>query len=110
MTSMGPAALRLNSAPYDVEAVRADFPILARPIHGKPLVFLDSAASAQKPQAVIDAELNCYSAEYANVHRGVYYLSALATQNFETAREKVSRFVNARAARDRKRTRLNYSH
>lgn len=100
MTSMGPAALRLNSAPYDVEAVRADFPILARPIHGKPLVFLDSAASAQKPQAVIDAELNCYSAEYANVHRGVYYLSALATQNFETAREKVARFVNAREARE----------
>ena len=100
MTSMGPAALRLNSAPYDVEAVRADFPILARPIHGRPLVFLDSAASAQKPQAVIDAELNCYSAEYANVHRGVYYLSALATQNFETAREKVARFVNAREARE----------
>jgi cysteine desulfurase/selenocysteine lyase len=100
MTSMGPAAMRLNSAPYDVEAVRADFPILSRPIHGKPLVFLDSAASAQKPQAVIDAEVNCYSAEYANVHRGVYYLSALATQNFETAREKVARFVNARAARE----------
>lgn len=100
MTSMAPAALRLNSAPYDVEAVRADFPILARPVHGKPLVFLDSAASAQKPQAVIDAELNCYSAEYANVHRGVYHLSALATQNFETAREKVARFVNARAARE----------
>ncbi len=100
MTSMAPAALRLNSAPYDVEAVRADFPILARSIHGKPLVFLDSAASAQKPQTVIDAELNCYSAEYANVHRGVYYLSALATQNFEAAREKVARFVNARSARE----------
>src|SRR3546814_8900910 len=100
MTSMGPAALRLNSAPYDVEAVRADFPILSRPVHGKPLVFLDSAASAQKPQAVIDAEINCYSAEYANVHRGVYYLSALATQNFETARAKVARFINARAPRE----------
>jgi cysteine desulfurase/selenocysteine lyase len=99
MTSMGPA-LRLNSAPYDVEAVRADFPILSRQIHGKPLVFLDSAASAQKPRQVIEAELRCYSAEYANVHRGVYYLSALATRNFEAAREKVARFLNARAARE----------
>lgn len=99
MTSMGPA-LRLNSAPYDVEAVRADFPILSRQVHGKPLVFLDSAASAQKPSQVIEAELRCYSAEYANVHRGVYYLSALATQNFEAAREKVARFLNARASRE----------
>jgi cysteine desulfurase/selenocysteine lyase len=99
MTSMGPA-LRLNSAPYDVEAVRADFPILSRQVHGKPLVFLDSAASAQKPRQVIEAELRCYSAEYANVHRGVYYLSALATQNFEAAREKVARFLNARASRE----------
>jgi cysteine desulfurase/selenocysteine lyase len=99
MTSMGPA-LRLNSAPYDVEAVRADFPILSRQVHGKNLVFLDSAASAQKPRQVIEAELRCYSAEYANVHRGVYYLSALATRNFEAAREKVARFLNARAARE----------
>jgi cysteine desulfurase/selenocysteine lyase len=96
---MGPA-LRLNSAPYDVEAVRADFPILSRQVHGKKLVFLDSAASAQKPRQVIEAELCCYSAEYANVHRGVYYLSALATRNFEAAREKVARFLNARAARE----------
>ncbi len=94
------AASRRNSAPYDVEVVRADFPILARQVHGKPLVFLDSAASAQKPQQVIDAEMRCYSAEYANVHRGVYHLSALATQNFEAAREKVAGFVNARAARE----------
>ena len=100
MTMGGPAVTHLNSAPYDVEAVRADFPILSRDIHGKPLVFLDSAASAQKPQAVIDAELNCYSAEYANIHRGVYYLSALATQNYEKAREKVARFINARSARE----------
>jgi len=99
MTAMSPA-LRLNSAPYDVEAVRADFPILSRQVHGKKLVFLDSAASAQKPRQVIEAELKCYSAEYANVHRGVYYLSALATQNFEAAREKVARFVNARQPRE----------
>jgi cysteine desulfurase/selenocysteine lyase len=69
-------------------------------VHGKNLVFLDSAASAQKPRQVIEAELRCYSAEYANVHRGVYYLSALATRNFEAAREKVARFLNARAARE----------
>lgn len=94
------AAERLNSAPYDVELVRADFPILSRPVHGKPLVFLDSAASAQKPRQVIDAELKCYAEEYANVHRGVYHLSALATRNFEEAREKVARFLNARAARE----------
>jgi cysteine desulfurase/selenocysteine lyase len=99
MTVMRPAE-RLNSAPYDVERVRADFPILSRLVHGKPLVFLDSAASAQKPRQVIDAELRCYSEEYANVHRGVYYLSALATQNFEAAREKVARFLNARESRE----------
>lgn len=94
------AAERLNSAPYDVERVRQDFPILSRLVHGKPLVFLDSAASAQKPRQVIEAELKCYAEEYANVHRGVYHLSALATQNFEAAREKVARFLNARAARE----------
>lgn len=94
------AAERLNSAPYDVERVRQDFPILSRLVHGKPLVFLDSAASAQKPRQVIEAELKCYADEYANVHRGVYHLSALATQNFEAAREKVARFLNARAARE----------
>lgn len=94
------AAERLNSAPYDVERVRQDFPILSRLVHGKPLVFLDSAASAQKPRQVIEAELKCYADEYANVHRGVYHLSALATQNFEAAREKVARFLNARTARE----------
>ena len=68
---------------YDVEAIRRDFPILSRTVHGKPLVFLDSAASAQKPTAVIDAVASCYSDEYANIHRGVYFLSELATEKFE---------------------------
>jgi len=80
---------------YDVEAIRKDFPILAREVYGKPLVYLDNGASAQKPQAVIDAVTKAYSHEYANVHRGLHYLSNTATDNFEAAREKVRRFLNA---------------
>ena len=85
---------------YDVEAIRRDFPILSRTVRGRPLVFLDSAASAQKPQIVIDAVANCYSEEYANIHRGVYFLSQLATEKFEGARGKVQRFLNAAEARE----------
>ena len=80
---------------YDVEAIRKDFPILAREVYGKPLVYLDNGASAQKPQAVIDAVTKAYSHEYANVHRGLHYLSNTATDSFEAAREKVRRFLNA---------------
>ncbi|MEP4032285.1 cysteine desulfurase [Roseibium polysiphoniae] len=80
---------------YDVEAIRKDFPILAREVYGKPLVYLDNGASAQKPQAVIDAVTKAYSLEYANVHRGLHYLSNTATDNYEAAREKVRRFLNA---------------
>jgi cysteine desulfurase/selenocysteine lyase len=90
------AAAAANTPAFDLERVRADFPILARKVHGKKLVFLDSAASAQKPRAVIDAVRHCYEAEYANVHRGVYWLSARATQGYEGARETVARFLNAR--------------
>ena len=90
-----PAAV---AAPFDADSVRADFPILSRTVHGKPLVFLDSGASAQKPRAVIDAISRCYEAEYANIHRGVYELSAKATQAYEGARARVQRFVNARSA------------
>ena len=86
------------AAPFDVERVRADFPILSRTVHGKPLVFLDSGASAQKPRQVIDAISQCYEAEYANIHRGVYELSAKATEAYEGARSRVQRFVNARSA------------
>ncbi|MEJ8476020.1 cysteine desulfurase [Roseibium algae] len=81
--------------PYDVEAIRKDFPILAREVYGKPLVYLDNGASAQKPQAVIDAVSNAYSHEYANVHRGLHYLSNTATDKYEAARETVRRFLNA---------------
>ncbi|MBD8894164.1 cysteine desulfurase [Roseibium litorale] len=80
---------------YDVEAIRRDFPILSREVYGKPLVYLDNGASAQKPQAVIDAVTKAYSMEYSNVHRGLHFLSNLATDNYEAAREKVRRFLNA---------------
>ena len=80
---------------YDVEAIRRDFPILSTMVHGKPLVYLDSGASAQKPQVVIDAISHAYSSEYANVHRGLHYLSNAATEAYEAAREKVRRFLNA---------------
>lgn len=95
------AAARAAPEPaFDVARARRDFPILARTVHGKPLVFLDSGASAQKPRTVIDAVSNCYAHEYANVHRGVYYLSARATEAFEGVRRKVQRFLNARSERE----------
>ncbi|BCH54397.1 cysteine desulfurase [Agrobacterium vitis] len=81
---------------YDVSKVRQDFPILSRLVHGdKPLVYLDNGASAQKPQAVIDAISHAYSNEYANVHRGLHFLSNAATDAYEAAREKVRHFLNA---------------
>jgi len=79
----------------DVNHLRDDFPILSRQIHGKPLVYLDNGASAQKPQVVIDAVTQAYSYEYANVHRGLHYLSNLATDKYEAVRGKVARFLNA---------------
>ena len=80
---------------YDVEAIRRDFPILSREVYGKPLVYLDNGASAQKPQVVIDAISNAYSSEYANVHRGLHFLSNAATDAYEASRETVRRFLNA---------------
>ncbi|MCY6380635.1 cysteine desulfurase [Hoeflea prorocentri] len=80
---------------YDVGAIRRDFPILSQTVYGKPLVYLDSGASAQKPQAVIDAVTHAYSSEYANVHRGLHYMSNAATDAYEAAREKVRGFINA---------------
>src|ERR1700754_1660028 len=85
---------------YDVEAIRRDFPILSEKVYGKPLVYLDNGASAQKPQVVIDAISNAYSHEYANVHRGLHYLSNTATEAYEAAREKVRRFLNAPSVDD----------
>ncbi len=83
---------------YDVEAIRRDFPIMSRTVYDKPLVYLDNGASAQKPQSVIDTISQAYSNEYANVHRGLHYLSNAATDAYEAAREKVRRFLNAESA------------
>ena len=80
---------------FDVEAVRRDFPILSRKVHGRPLVYLDNGASAQKPQVVIDAVTRAYSQEYANVHRGLHFLSNLATEKYEAVRGTIRRFLNA---------------
>ena len=79
----------------DIPKIRADFPILSRQVNGKPLVYLDNGASAQKPQVVIDAVTQAYSHEYANVHRGLHYLSNLATEKYEGVRSTIARFLNA---------------
>jgi cysteine desulfurase/selenocysteine lyase len=81
--------------PYDIEAVRAEFPILSQQVYGKALVYLDSAASAQKPRAVIDAMVNTMQTGYANVHRGLHHMANVATEGFERARETVREFLNA---------------
>ena len=93
-------AIRETAAAYDVAAVRRDFPILATQVYGKPLVYLDNAASAQKPLAVIDAERDVYARGYANIHRGVHWLSVHATDAYDAAREKARRFLNARDAKE----------
>ena len=80
---------------FDIGEIRGQFPILSRQVNGKPLVYLDNGASAQKPQAVIDAVTTAYSYEYANVHRGLHYLSNLATDKYEAARVTIAKFLNA---------------
>ena len=85
----------LTNGSYDVARVREDFPILAMPIYGKPLVYLDNAASAQKPKRVLDRIAQAYTSEYANVHRGLHFLANAATEAYEGAREKVRAFINA---------------
>jgi cysteine desulfurase / selenocysteine lyase len=93
-----PARSRIHA--WDVEQVRADFPILGRKVHDKPLVYLDNAASAQKPRSVIDAERRVYEEYYANVHRGVHELSMRATDAYEGARAVVQRFLGAESAKE----------
>lgn len=85
---------------FDIDKIRSDFPILSEPMHGKPLVFLDSAASAQKPHAVIDTVSEVYRSQYANVERGVYELSRRATDALEGAREKTAQFLGAKDSRE----------
>jgi cysteine desulfurase/selenocysteine lyase len=91
---------RLPAAPLDVERVRQDFPLLQQQVRGKPLVYLDNAATSQKPQSVIDAVTRFYTSENANIHRGVHYLSERATDAYDQVREKVARFLNARSSRE----------
>ncbi len=99
---MSNATLRaaVAAAPFDVEAVRQDFPVLHQEVHDKPLAYLDSAASAQRPVQVIEAVAEYYRRDHANVHRGVYVLSQRATDAFEGARDKVRRFINAASVRE----------
>src|SRR5438477_814765 len=85
----------VTNGAYDVARIRADFPALAMQVYGKPLVYLDNAASAQKPRAVLDRIERAYTCEYANVHRGLHYLANAATEAYEDAREKVRAFINA---------------
>src|SRR6185369_7299152 len=87
-------------APFDVTRVREDFAILQRRVRGKPLVYLDNAATTQKPQAVIDRIARYYREENANIHRGVHALSVEATDAYDAARERVRRFLNAAEARE----------
>jgi cysteine desulfurase / selenocysteine lyase len=91
--TMHPAVL---NGSYDVAKVREDFPALSLQVYGKPLVYLDNAASAQKPKAVLERMTQAYATEYANVHRGLHYLANAATEAYEGARAKVSQFLNAR--------------
>ncbi|WP_076861914.1 cysteine desulfurase [Bradyrhizobium mercantei] len=85
----------VSNGGYDVERLREEFPALATTVHGQPLVYLDNAASAQKPRAVLDRMMQAYRSEYANVHRGLHYLANAATEAYEGARAKVAQFVNA---------------
>lgn len=87
-------------AAFDIQKVRADFPILSSQVHGKPLVYLDNAATTQKPQAVIDAISHYYTYENANIHRGVHHLSQTATDSYEAARQTIQRFLNAAEQRE----------
>ncbi|MGI9040220.1 MAG: SufS family cysteine desulfurase [Gemmatimonadales bacterium] len=89
-----------GAPPLDVERIRRDFPILSSTVRGKPLVYLDNAATSQKPRAVIDAISRFYAAENANVHRGVHYLSERATVAYDAVREQVARFLNAGSSRE----------
>jgi cysteine desulfurase/selenocysteine lyase len=98
--SVATAVPVMKPAGLDVEAIRRQFPVLAQSVHGKPLCYLDNAASSQRPQCVIDAISRYYETTHANVHRGVHALSQQATDLFEGAREKLRRFVNARSTRE----------
>jgi cysteine desulfurase/selenocysteine lyase len=92
---MTPNPQKIALSPQEVTHIRQDFPILNQSVHGRPLVYLDSAATSQKPQVVLDAIQRYYVEQNANVHRGVHYLSELATREYEDARVKLQHFINA---------------
>ena len=92
--SVARTTLETTVKSFDVWQIREDFPILQQKIHGKPLVYLDSAATGQKPQSVIDTLNRYYSAENSNIHRGIHFLSEQATAAYERARDKARRFLN----------------
>jgi cysteine desulfurase / selenocysteine lyase len=94
---MTPARMK---ASYDADRIRSDFPIFDKPVHGKTLVYLDNAATTQKPRIVLDAMQRFYTQECSNIHRGLHYLSEQATESFESAREKVRRFIHAASIRE----------
>src|SRR5437762_6786875 len=100
MTAMQTARKARPSLSFPVERIRADFPILELEIGGKPLVYLDNAASSQMPQPVIDRLVRYQTSQHANIHRGVHHLSEVATNEYEQARQKVKRFINAREERE----------
>src|SRR5437868_6688300 len=97
MNQESPAA---TLTPLEVERIREDFPALAQKIHGKPLVYLDNAATTLKPRRVIERITRYYALENSNIHRGVHFLSAEATKEYEAARAKVARFINAADTRE----------
>jgi cysteine desulfurase / selenocysteine lyase len=99
-TPDSPKAAPLISKEVDWSTIRADFPILSRSVHGKPLVYLDSTATSQKPQAVLDAMDDYYRTTNANIHRGVYEMSEVATDRYEKARARIAKFINAKSSRE----------
>src|SRR5260221_4850254 len=86
----------ISNGSYDVEQIRKDFPILSMQVYGKPLTYLDNAASAQKPKAVLDRLEQAHTSEYANVHRGLHYLANAMTQGYECARERGRSLLNSK--------------
>jgi cysteine desulfurase/selenocysteine lyase len=100
VSSFAPGSTSRSSSGFDPGRIRSEFPILATRVNGKPLVYLDNAATTQKPQVVIDATDRYYSAENANIHRGVHHLSQLATEAYEGVRRRVAEFLNARSPRE----------
>jgi cysteine desulfurase / selenocysteine lyase len=99
-TSSSVSSARIAAAGLDVTRIREDFPILKQKVHGKPLVYLDNAATSQKPQSVIDSEVELYSEYFSNVHRGVHLLSQRSTDAYEKSRDKVQNFLNAKSSQE----------